>query len=374
MQVPLFDCRVDETGLAAIAPVLQSGQLAGGPQLVGLEEDLSVQFGGRPVVALSDMTQALAIALRLSGVGPGDEVLTLSFNCLSSNAAVHAVGAHAVWVDIDPMTASMNIEHAKSLVTSKTRALVAYHVIGYPSDSAALRALCDTAGLSFIEDANNALGARLPTGQLAGTIGDFAILSFYANRQVSGCEGAALICASEEAASVARRWRRFGVDQARFRDAEGEIDPAADVPDLGFGFSASLTQVNAALARSNLARLVDRQRVVQDNAAFLISAFSDAIGVEPVRALGAGVSAYWGLLLLSPHRDIVLSQLKSAGIGCSKLHYPNHFYSAFEGPEPVLPGTICMMKQALAVPCGWWIGDKERRAIVDTVLAAVSEL
>ena len=253
MTIPLFDCRVDGTAIAAMTPALESGQLASGPHVAALESEMSARHGGAPVVALSDMTQAIELSLRLSGIGPGDEVLTLSYNCLSSNSAIRHVGATAVWVDIDPATATMDVEDARSKITSATRALIVYHVAGYPADAAALRTLCDEAGLILIEDANNALGARLPGGAMAGTVGDFAIFSFYANRQVNAIEGAALLCCNEEAAATARKLRRFGIDQSRFRDPLGEIDPQSDISEIGR--AATLPNVNAALARHNLALL-----------------------------------------------------------------------------------------------------------------------
>lgn len=371
MNVPLFDCRVDGEGMAAIATVLASGRLAFGSEVVALEADLSLRAGGRPVVALSDMTQALAMALRLSGVREGDEVLTLSYNCLSSNAAVHASGATPVWIDIDPATASIDIEHLRSRLSAKTRAVVAYHVIGYPADGIALRALCNEHGLAFIEDANNALGAILPGGAPAGSVGDFAVFSFYANRQVNAIEGAALVCPDDEAADKVRQWRRFGVDQRHFRDARGEIDPAADVADLGSGASASLSNVNASLARSNLERLDGRQTRIRANAAAMTQRLAEDVdGVTPVRALGGATPAYWAYLVRCVRRDVVMDALKASGVGCSKLHQPNHVYSGFRPSPASLPGTDQFIGEVLALPCGWWVSDTEREAMIDIIAVA----
>lgn len=367
MAVPLFDCRVDGLGQAAVAGVLASGRLASGPEVAGLEADLTDRLGTRPVVALSDMTQALAMALRLSGVRDGDEVLTLSYNCLSSNVAIHAVGATPVWVDIDPETASMCLEHARGRISARTRAVVVYHVAGYPADISGFRRLCKEAELPLIEDANNALGALLPSGEPVGTVGDFAVFSFYANRQVNAVDGAALACATPEAAAKVRQWRRFGIDQTNFRDARGEIDPEVDVPDLGSGTSAALSNVNAALARSNLSQLNGRLRLVRENANEMIRALEAVEGVAPVRALDGVRPAYWGLLLRCSARDRVMDALKHSGIGCSKLHQPNHIYSGFASPPASLPATERFMDEVLAVPCGWWVGERERATIVSLI-------
>lgn len=365
VDISLFDCRIDAGGISAAGVVLQSGQLAAGPHVSALEAELSARLAGRPVVALSDMTQALEMALRLGGVGAGDEVLALSYNCLSSNTSIHRVGAVPAWVEIDAETASMDVAHARSRVTASTRALMVYHVAGYPADMAGLRALSDEAGLVLIEDANNALGGVLPDGRPVGTVGDYAVFSFYANRQVNAVEGAALVCPDEATAAKARRLRRFGIEQSGFRDARGEIDPLADVPDLGC--AATMPNVNAALARHGLALLDGRQRQIRANADAMISELAGVPGIMPIRALAGGVPAYWSLLLLCDTRDRLLDALKSAGVACSKLHQPNHVYSGFVGDTVALPQTERFIDAILAIPCGWWVGPDERRKIVDVI-------
>jgi dTDP-4-amino-4,6-dideoxygalactose transaminase len=369
MGIALFDCRLDAAAMAAIAPAMEAGQLAAGPHVGALEAELSARLSGHPVVALSDMTQALVLAFRLSGIGVGDEVLTLSYNCLSSNAAIHAVGATPVWVDIDPATATMEVAHARSRMTPATRALVVYHAAGYPADMAALRALCDEAKLVLIEDANNALGAVLPGGAPAGTIGDFAVFSFYANRQVNAIEGAALLCRCEEDAAEVRQLRRFGIDQTKFRDFRGEIDAAADVPDIGP--AATLSNINAALARHNLAKLDERQQQVRANAEAIEQAVAGIAGVTAVVPVKDANPAYWGLLLLCDERDRLIDALKAAGVGCSKLHQPNHVYSGFGAETVDLPGTKAFMERVIAVPCGWWVGNRERQQIVERISSAL---
>ena len=207
LTVPLFDCAIGPETIRAATSVLSSGQLASGPNVEALERALEVCLGaGVHVVAMSDMTHALTLALRLSGVVEGDEVLTLAFNCLSSNSAITAAGARPVWVDIDPDSASMSPADARSAITSRTKALVVYHVAGYPADLGALRSVCEQNGLSLIEDANNALGARW-RGRAVGTVGDFGVYSFYANRQLNGIEGAALVC--RDATSAAQKHEDF---------------------------------------------------------------------------------------------------------------------------------------------------------------------
>ncbi len=368
MSLPLFDCRLDAAAIASMRPAMAAGQLASGPDIPALEAALSVRMGGRPVVALSDSTQALELALRCAGIGqsPDDEVLTLSYNCMSSNSAIAYVGARPVWVDIEPTTASIDISDAKRRLTPATRAVVVYHVAGYPADLDALRRLCDDHDLLLIEDANAAIGAVLADGRAIGTVGDYAVFSFYANRIVNAIEGAALVCPDEATAHKIRALRRFGIDQTQFRDPFGEISAACDIPDIGL--PATMPNAHAALAVHQLALLDERLARTRANANRIVSALAGNRDIQVVVPIAEGKSAYWVMLLLCNERDTVLSRLKAAGIGCSKLHQPNHIYSGFATAEPAqLPGTAQFMDHVLAVPCGWWMAADDCDRLVNAL-------
>lgn len=364
MSTLLFDCRIDPAMAGALNPVWQTGRLAAGPAVPALEERLGALVGGRPVVAMSDMTQALCLALRLAGVGPGDEVLTLALNCMSSNSAIAMIGAIPVWIDVDPDTASVDIDHLRASITPRTRAVIVYHVAGYVGDLTALRALCDEAALPFIEDANNALGAEWQERPI-GSFGDYAVFSFYANRQLNGIEGAALVCRDEEAAERARRLRRFGIDTARFRDANGEIDAALDVPEIGC--SAALPNINATLALRAMDDLAERIARNRANVACLASALADQTGVHFIGEREGGRGVFWVALVRSARRDRLMTELKALDVNCSKLHQRNDVYSGFHAQQRSLPGTTILEREMLALPSGWWLSQNDLDRIVDAV-------
>ncbi|MBB3880133.1 DegT/DnrJ/EryC1/StrS family aminotransferase [Sphingomonas pseudosanguinis] len=363
MSIPLFDCRVDSTRLAALDPLWHSGALAAGPGVGALEARLSNRFNGRPVVATSDMTQALCLALRLVGVGPGDEVVTLALNCMSSNSAIAMVGATPVWVDVDPRTAVVDLGDLAACIGPKTRAVVIYHVAGYVGDLAALRQLCDDASLPLIEDANNALGARW-NGQPAGIFGDQAILSFYPNRQLNGIEGGALVCRPENE-TRARRLRRFGIDTVRFRTPDGEIDPLLDVPEIGV--SASLSHVNAVLALQGCEDLDERVDRNRQNVRDIREALSGIGDFQFIEEVEGAHSVFWVALVRSPRRDALMGRLKASGIQCSRLHHRNDRYSGFNAVSRDLPGTDVMEREMFALPAGWWLSQDDLARIVDVV-------
>ncbi len=367
MAVALFDCRIDPAIAAGLDPVWASGRLAAGPAVSELEGRLSELAGGRPVVATSDMTQALAIALRLAGVVPGDEVVTQALNCMSSNSAIAMVGATPVWVDVDAETACVDLDDLRACIGPRTRAVVIYHVAGYVGDLVALRRVCTDAGVPLIEDANNALGASAD-GMPVGSVGDFAIFSFYANRQINAVEGGAVVCRDDAAAAHARRLRRFGIDMASFRRPDGEIDSAIDVPEIGY--SASMPNVNAALACLQFDDLQARIERNRANAAFLSASLRDRDGLTFVREREGSCGVFWVALVRSTRRDALLAGLKARGIQASKLHQRNDAYSGFGARPRVLPGTTALEHEMLALPCGWWLSPADLETITDAVRAA----
>lgn len=363
----LFDCRLPGEVLETLETAFRLGQLAAGPAVAQLERQMEDRFPGRHAVAVGDMTHALALVLRLAGVRDGDEVLSLAFNCMSSNTAIAMAGAHVAWVDVDPATATFDLEQARSRLTQRTRAAIAYHVSGYPADLVRLRRLCDEQGLPLIEDANNAFGARVDGAQV-GMIGDYAVFSFYANRQINAIDGGIIICKRPEDADRARRLRRFGIDTARFRDRDGEIDPALDVAEIGT--CSPLSNVNATLALASIADVDARIARSRRNAVLLAEATRD-IGITPIAPIANAEPVYWTWLIRVSNRDRILRELKLRGIMCSKLHHPNHHYSGFGVCAPDLPGTTVLEKELLAIPCGWWLDETQIAALASTLRSVV---
>lgn len=366
MTYALFDCRLPEAALASLKDPFRAGELAAGPAVSRLEQSIGERFDGFAALSVSDMTHALALALRLAGVGSGDDVLSLAFNCMSSNSAIAMAGARPVWVDVDAATAAFDLDSARQCLTRRTRAIVVYHVAGYPADLAAIRAFCDEHGLPLIEDANNAFGAEFD-GQPVGSFGDFAIFSLYANRQINAIDGGILLCRRQADADRARRLRRFGIDVARFRDRDGEIDPMLDVPEIGE--SASLNNINATLGLLSLADVDARIAQSRRNVRLLLDQTHD-LPLMPILPVTGATPAYWAWLIRLEDRDRAMQMLKARQVLCSKLHHPNHHYTGFGAAARDLPGTLRLQDEMLAIPCGWWL-DEAKIDQLATILADV---
>ncbi len=363
-QIRLFQPACSEVTERAVLEVLRSGQIASGPRIDEFQRRFGEMIARQNVVCTSDMTHALALALHLSGVGAGDEVLTLAFSCMASNSAISLVGAKPVWVDIDPKTASMSVADLENAITPRCKAVTMYHVAGYPGPVEQITKFCKQRGLILIEDCNNALGATL-NGTPVGHRGDYAVYSFYPNRQINAVEGGALVCPNGDTATRASKLRRFGIDAKTFRDASGEINPASDIPEVGW--PASFNNLNAAIGLSQLPNVpaqLARTRTVVDR---MQSQLRYLRGITAVQPIEGSSPAYWVMLLLVEQRDQLLTRLKHRSIDCSKLHLRNDIYSGFGASQRILRGTDIFMNQVLAIPCGWWLSDDQADTIVATI-------
>lgn len=367
--IPLFGVVSSPAMENAALEVLRSGRIASGEYVTRFESGLGALVGANNIVSTVDMTSALMMALHLAGVRQGDEVLTTAYACMSTNAAIAQCGARPIWVDVRPESASMDPDDAARKITSATKAVILYHVAGYPGPAREITALCRQRGIAVIEDCDNALLATCEDSHV-GTHGDFAIYSFYPNRQINTTEGGALICKDPAMAARARKLRRFGIDAASFRNSAGEINAASDIPEIGW--AATMNNLCAAFGYTQLSEVQERMRVTRANAAELIKRIETtpeiAEHVKVVAPLPNAQPAYWTLLLLVERRDQVLFSMKQKGVHVSIMHQRNDIYSGFQQDKAVtLPGTDYLQEHILAIPCGWWLAKED----IDTILSVM---
>jgi perosamine synthetase len=324
----------------------------------------------RNVVSMVDMTSAIFLALHLAGVSKGDEVLTTAFACMSTNSAIAQCGAVPVWVDVKPQSIEIDLDDLIRKVGTKTKAVILYHVAGYPGPAKELAALCQERGIALIEDCDNALFAYRDAVPV-GFHGDFAVYSFYPTRQINTTEGGALVCKSDEMAVRARKLRRFGIDPATFRNAIGEISPSSDIPEIGWAFT--MNNLCAALGYAQLSTAQSRALKTQNNAAKLTQLVSELKGVRVVPVVPGSLPAYWVILLFVDKRDALLESMKRQGVMASCLHHRNDTYSGFGTvASHHLPNTTYLQDHILAIPCGWWLVDEDLYVIAKTLTNALA--
>jgi perosamine synthetase len=362
--ISLFKVFVADNAAAALESVLHSGQLANGSRVKAFEIALTAWLDTPRVVAVSDASAAIIMALTLAGVGPGDEVITSPIACAATLMPIKNLFAKPIWCDIDPLTGMMTPDKIEALITEKTRAILLYHWSGDVADTASIMAIAKWHGIKVIEDANAALGARYQNKRLGG-VADFTVYSFYATKHItSGGEGAALLAANPADMDAVHLLRRFGIDTQSFRLANNDLNPLFDIPAAGFNFP--MNEIAATIGLEGLKHadtIVTRHR---ENGLFYESALKGIAGITQLRRRTDCVSAYWTYSMLAEGRDELIRKLTSRGIGAQRLHMRHDQYSCFGNTaREALPGVTRFDGENISIPCGWWVNDENRITIVN---------
>lgn len=356
-----------EIEIAAIN-IIRSGRIANGPHVSAFEFGLSKLFEQQHIVCTINMTSALHLALYMSGVRSGDDVVTSAFACMATNSSIAAIGARPVWVDLEPQAAYIDTAQFESVITPRTKAAIIYHLAGYPSPSNKIAEICQKHGIKLIEDCDNAAFATIGD-KFVGSFGDFAVYSFYPNRQINTIEGGALTCRDSNHAAEARKLRYYGINSSLFRLSTGEIDPECDIPVAGW--SMGMNNLSAAIGCQQLQSVRARVYKTRANVELLKNWLSDITEIQFIKEFPNTVSAYWVLLIQVDFRDKILEKLKIQGIMCSTLHQRNDKYSCFLPSIKKLPNTEKLQSKIIAIPCGWWLDEMDLKYIVESLKIAI---
>lgn len=239
---------IDEATIAGVAEVLRSGWITSGPQVAAFEEKLSDYFT-RPTRVFNSGSCTMEIALRLAGIGAGDEVITTSLSWVATSNVILAVGARPVFVDVDPRTRNVDLAKVEEAISPKTRAIMPVYLSGLPIDMNRLYSLAAQNQLRVIEDAAQALGSRWGNC-LIGSFGDFASFSFQANKNITTAEGGCLVLPSVAYIPMAEKLRlqgvvRSGLDAMEVDVVGGKYNMTDVAARIGLGQFEHLAEVTA---------------------------------------------------------------------------------------------------------------------------------
>jgi dTDP-4-amino-4,6-dideoxygalactose transaminase len=215
MKVPFVDLKVLHAPIAAdlssaIDRVMRNTAFIQGAEVKAFEDAFAHYIGVRHCVAVNSGTAALHLALLALGIGPGDEVITVSHTFIATSEAISAVGARPVFVDVDPVTYTMDPAKVEAAITSRTRALLPVHLYGYPANMDALLAIAQRHNLLLVEDACQAHGAQYK-GRMAGSMAAAGCFSFYPGKNLGACgEGGAMVTNDDALATKIRMLREHG--------------------------------------------------------------------------------------------------------------------------------------------------------------------
>jgi dTDP-4-amino-4,6-dideoxygalactose transaminase len=226
MNVPFVDLKAQYLSIkdeidAAVAEVIESTAFVGGPFVKNFEEAFARYCGVEHCVSLANGTDALYIALRTLGVGPGDEVITVANSFVATSEAVKMAGAQVVFVDIDPQTYTLDVHQLQEKITSRTKAVVPVHLYGQPADMGPILEVARKHGIRVVGDAAQAHGA-LYRGRPISRLADITCFSFYPGKNLGAYgDGGALVTDNHAWAATARMIANHGRTKKYDHDFEG---------------------------------------------------------------------------------------------------------------------------------------------------------
>jgi dTDP-4-amino-4,6-dideoxygalactose transaminase len=198
---------------AAIHHILENSQFVLGPEVAAFESEFARYTGGAHAIGVNSGTSALHLAMLAAGIGPGDEVITVPFTFVATTAAIGYTGAKPVFVDIDPVSFTLDPSRIEAAITPRTKAIVPVHLYGQPADLDPILEVARRHNLIVIEDAAQAHGAEYK-GRRVGSIGDLGCFSFYPGKNLGAYgEGGAVVTNNPEYARTIRMLRDWGAEK-----------------------------------------------------------------------------------------------------------------------------------------------------------------
>ncbi len=348
---------------AAIREVLDASWFILGAQGEAFEREFADYVGVAHAIGCNSGYDALVLALRALGIGPGDEVLTVSHTAVATAVAISATGATPVFCDIDPRTFLIDPEDAARRITDRTRAIVPVHLYGQSAPMDAVMDLARVHGLKVVEDCAQAHGARWD-GRMTGTIGDAAAFSFYPTKNLGAFgDGGAVVTADPEVARSVSMLRNYGWQPGRRYVSEVR------------GLNSRLDELQAAILRVRL-RHLDAGNGAR---ARLAATYDAALAGVPGLALPSrdprSTHVFHLYVVRHAGRDHIASALAAAKIG-TQVHYPvpvhrqpaylDHGYE-----EGSLPVTERASREILSLPMYPDLAEGDVLAVADAVRLAV---
>jgi perosamine synthetase len=360
--IPIAEPSLEGRELEYVTNCIRSGWVSSlGEYVKRFEHEFATYCGVRYGVATHNGTVALHLALAALGIGPGDEVIlpTLTF-VATANAVVYA-GATPVFVDSEPHTWNIDPEAVARAITARTRAIIAVHLYGHPADMDSLRALANQHGLTLIEDAAEAHGARY-RGRRVGSLSDVAIFSFFGNKIITTGEGGMVLTDDSELAD-----RCFFLEnQARQKE-----NPYWH-PEIGYNYR--MTNLQAALGVAQLERIEELIAIRVRNAAYYGRRLQDIQGLSPPPCAQWAENVYWMYTVLVEEeygldRDTLMARLHQRGIDTRPAFYPIHILPMYHQGQR-FPVAEEIGRKGLNLPSGATLTLEQ----VDQVCDALAEM
>lgn len=375
--LPFHRASIDEAEIQNVLEVLRSGWLTTGPRVKEFETAFALYTGAAHAQAVNSCTSALHLALAVSGVGEGDEVLVPTMTFAATGETVLYLNARPVLVDCSPESFHVDVGELEKAITPKTKAIVPVHYSGYPCDMDAILELAERHGLTVVEDAAHAFPTSYK-GRMIGTIGHLTCFSFYATKTLTTGEGGMITTDNSEYAERLRVLALHGISRDAWNRYTAQGTWRYDILEMGYKYN--MTDVQAALGLAQLAKAEELRQRRTAIAARYSQVLSGMDAFLPPPEPNDDSHA-WHLYVLRVNaaalrigRDQVIEELKARGIGTSVHFIPLHLHSLYQKRlgygNGQFPRAEAHFEQAISLPLFPSMSEED----VARVISALQEI
>lgn len=368
---------ISREDIDAVVETLKSGWLTTGKRAQMLEEAFAAEAGAEFAVSLSSGTAALFLSLITEGVERGDEVITTPLTFASTANVVHHLGARPVFADINPETFNIDPSAVSEAVTPRTRAVIPVHYAGQPCEMDRIKATAKKHKISIIEDAAHALGAEYQ-GKRIGGFGNLTCFSLFPTKNITAGEGGMITLNNSDKDKRLRRLRLHGMSKDGWKRYAKEGSWYYEIHEAGY--KCNLSDINAALALTQLERLNELNRKRAELAGYYLERIKDIPGIKPQKQL-PGTKSAWHIFPVWVDKDQfgidrnqLVKELWQRNIGTSVHFIPLHlqpFYQEKYGyREGDFPVAEKIYHGILSLP----LFPRMRHSDIDDVIAALKDI
>lgn len=344
----------------AFQDVLRSGQFIMGPAVRAFESAVADYLGSKHAIGVNSGTDALVIALRALGIGPGDEVITTPFSFFATAESISNVGATPIFADIDEETFNLSPADVEAKITPRTKAIMPVHLFGDSADMGALMEIAREHGLRVVEDCAQSFGARYhgdgaADGAFTGTIGDAGAYSFFPSKNLGAFgDGGLIVTDDDDVADAASMLRKHGARKKYHNET--------------LGYNSRLDALQAALLHVKLPHIdrfnAGRRRVAKHYNTLL----ADVPGILTPRLTDGHVFHQYTVRVLDGRRDALREHLQQEGIS-TMVYYPipQDRLPVYDGAYPANPVSDRLSAEVLSLP----IWPTMEQAVIERVVGAI---
>ena len=340
----------------AIQDVLNQCQFILGPQVSALENEIASYHGVPFAAGVASGTDALLLALRACGIGPGDEVITTPFTFIATAEVIALLQAIPVFVDIVPDTFNMDPRKIEAKITKKTRAIIPVHLFGHPAEMDPILELARKYHLKVIEDCAQAFGA-VYRGRKVGTLGDCGCFSFFPSKNLAGYgDGGMVITQNQEMGKSIKMLRNHGSKVKYYHSV--------------LGYNSRLDEIQAAIIRVKFKHMDDFNAARRRHADLYRTSITGEDIILPLERSGCH-HVYHQFTLRSKYRDQIMASLHNQGIA-SAIYYPvplhrQEVFAGYGSAGEILPHAETCTAEVLSLPMFPELKQEEIQFISDVI-------